>query len=289
MPRATLFLVLLGTGLMLLVQSVRLMAQPSACNPSGQTGNLTFTATTACTQTVQCGSDPPIITYGTVTSTAYIGPATIMFGDCMSQTCVIPSGGEDIDTVTNVNTTTFQPCGLEVKYVTHLDIGGFSKINISNDGQNSIAYSQTSSLTTGDGNLCVGVYTFDANEELQSCCACLVTPNGLASLSAQAINATSLTGENATSLVVKLLAWSTTAGASSTAPPGTPAPPTWSLLQPRDPRNSCRRHACVGHYDSSITFRRPIHLHGDRDRVLACESERCRIRAYHAVLRVQPD
>ena len=234
MPRATLFLILLGTGLLLLVQSVRLMAQPSACNPSGQTGNTTFTTTTACTQTVQCGSGPPLITYGAVVSTAYIGPATIMVGDCMSQTCVIAPGGIDIDTVTNVNTTTFQPCSLQVKYVTHLDIGD-SKINISNDGQNSIAYSQTSSLATGDGNLCVGVYTFDANEELQSCCSCLVTPNGLASLSAQAINATSLTGENPTSLVVKLLAWSTTAGASSTAPPGTPAPPTSSSCNAATP------------------------------------------------------
>jgi len=107
----------------------------------------------------------------------------------------------------------------------HLDIGD-SVVNITNDGQSSII---------GDGNFCVGVYTFDANEELQSCCSCLVTPNGLDSLSAQAINATSLTGENATSLVVKLLAWSTTAGASSTAPPGTPAPPTSSACNAATP------------------------------------------------------
>jgi len=112
-----------------------------------------------------------------------------------------------------------------VRYVANLDVGD-SFIDLGNDGQ---------SAGPGSGNLCIGVYTFDANEELQSCCACLVTPNGLASLSAQAINATSLTGENATSLVVKLLAWSTTAGTSSTDPPGTPAPPTSSSCNPATP------------------------------------------------------
>ena len=120
----------------------------------------------------------------------------------------------------------------QVRYVTHLDIGD-SNINITNDGQSQPASYAVG--TSGGTNLCVGVYTFDANEELQSCCACLVTPNGLASLSAQALNAASLTGEKPTSLVVKLLAWSTSAGASSTAPPGTPAPPTSSACNPATP------------------------------------------------------
>jgi len=127
----------------------------------------------------------------------------------------------------------------QVRYVANLNVSD-SYINITNDGSSStLNPGDPASATTSSGNLCVGVYTFDANEELQSCCACLVTPNGLASLSAQAINATSLTGENATSLVVKLLAWSTTAGASSTAPPGTPAPapPTSSSCNPATPGN----------------------------------------------------
>ena len=121
----------------------------------------------------------------------------------------------------------------QVRYVSHLDIGD-SVIDITNDGQTAVA-DDAPGILTGASNLCVAVYTFDANEELQSCCACLITPNGLASLSAQAINSTSLTGEKPTSLVVKLLAWSTTAGASSTAPPGTPAPPTSSSCNPAMP------------------------------------------------------
>ena len=121
---------------------------------------------------------------------------------------------------------------IQLRYVTHLDIGD-SDINISNDGSSEAG---TSAFTSsGNGNLCVGVYTFDANEELQSCCSCLVTPNGLVSLSAKAINASNLTGESPTSLVIKLLAWSTTAGASSTASPGTPAPPTSTACNAGNP------------------------------------------------------
>jgi len=153
---------------------------------------------------------------------------------CTSAGCV--GGGSPLRDVTAGQVVAVQLAGngapFQIRYVSHLDIGD-SVVNISNDG-----LSQPASYgigTSGGTNLCVGVYTFDANEELQSCCSCLVTPNGLASLSAQALNATSLSGENATSLVVKLLAWRTTAGASSTAPPGTPAPPTSSSCNPATP------------------------------------------------------
>ena len=112
----------------------------------------------------------------------------------------------------------------QIRYVSHLDIGD-SVINISNDGSSAAGVGSGASLGNGNGDLCIGVYTFDMNEELQSCCTCLVTPNGLVSLSVDALNATNLTGGLETSLVIKLLAWSTTACASTTAAPGTPAPP----------------------------------------------------------------
>lgn len=109
----------------------------------------------------------------------------------------------------------------QMRYVTNLNIAD-SAIDISNDG--SAEAGTSGAITGGNGNLCIGVYSFDPTEELQSCCACLVTPDGLASISAKSINLTNLTGESPTSLVIKLLAWSGTTNAttSSTAPPGTP-------------------------------------------------------------------
>ena len=108
-------------------------------------------------------------------------------------------------------------------------------INITNDGSSASGTTGGAFLGNGNGDLCIGVYTFDMNEELQSCCTCLVTPNGLVSLSVEALNATNLTGALQTSLVIKLLAWSTTAGASTTAPPGTPAPPVTSSCNAASP------------------------------------------------------
>ena len=75
----------------------------------------------------------------------------------------------------------------------------------------------------------VGVYFFDPNEELQSCCACEVTPNGLIRLSAKANNTNNLTSELPNSEVVKLLAWSATSTSTATGTifgPGSPINPT---------------------------------------------------------------
>src|ERR1700730_4462220 len=56
------------------------------------------------------------------------------------------------------------------------------------------------------GRICVNVYTFDAAEELVSCCACPVTPNGLNSLSARNdLISNTLTPGVPTSITVKLL------------------------------------------------------------------------------------
>jgi len=104
----------------------------------------------------------------------------------------------------------------QVRYVANLDAGD-SVINLSNDG----ASSNGSTFAPG-GNLCVGVYAFDPSEELLSCCTCLVTPDGLVSTSASAINSKNLTPEIPTSLVIKLLAWSTTGESSSGCNAGIP-------------------------------------------------------------------
>ena len=99
----------------------------------------------------------------------------------------------------------------QVHYAANLNSGD-SVINITNAGS-SIAPADG---TPGDGNLCVHVYTFSPDEQEISCCSCLVTPNGLVSLSAQndLINNV-LTPSTPTSIVVKLIA---TGGRGNLAP-----------------------------------------------------------------------
>jgi hypothetical protein len=95
----------------------------------------------------------------------------------------------------------------------NLNIGD-SALNLSNSG--AVAGFYPNNL--GAGNLCVNVYVFDPSEEEVACCACLVTPNGLNSLSVKGdlINNT-LTPAIPTSVVIKLVA--TIPG--TTAPTGT--------------------------------------------------------------------
>jgi hypothetical protein len=88
-----------------------------------------------------------------------------------------------------------------VRYASNLNVGD-SVINLTNTG----AATLPTGLTT-TGNICVNVYAFDANEEMISCCSCLVTPNGLNSLSAKTdLVSNTLTPGVPTSIVIKLLA-----------------------------------------------------------------------------------
>jgi hypothetical protein len=91
----------------------------------------------------------------------------------------------------------------QVRYASNLNLAD-SVINITNAG--------TVAGTNPLGNICVNVYTFaGTDEQLVSCCTCVVTPDGLNSLSARTelINNT-LTPAVPTSIVVKLLATITT-------------------------------------------------------------------------------
>jgi hypothetical protein len=98
---------------------------------------------------------------------------------------------------------------MQVRYAANLAAGD-SVVNITNTG------------ATG-GNICVNVYTFSPDEQLIACCSCVVTPNGLVSLSARAdLISNTLTPAVPGSIVVKLL--STTGGACNAAAPGALAP-----------------------------------------------------------------
>jgi len=65
------------------------------------------------------------------------------------------------------------------------------------------------------GNMCVNVYAFSPDEQLISCCSCLLTPNAVANLGVNRdLTVKTLTGVVPTSVVIKLV--NTLAGATGT-------------------------------------------------------------------------
>ncbi len=80
---------------------------------------------------------------------------------------------------------------------------GSGKIILSNAGSISQG---TNATDDSSGTVCANVYVFDPNEEMQTCCSCPVTPNGLASLDiAQDILAQSLIANPPQAVTVKIL------------------------------------------------------------------------------------
>jgi len=94
----------------------------------------------------------------------------------------------------------------QVRYASNLNIGD-SFINITNAG--------TQGGDHTSGNICTNVYTFAPDEQLISCCSCVVTPNAGVSLSARNdLISNTLTPAVPNSIVIKLIA---TAGAACNA------------------------------------------------------------------------
>ena len=101
----------------------------------------------------------------------------------------------------------------QVRYAANLTSGD-SVINLTNTGANGASLNGPG-FGGAAGNICVNVYAFSPDEQLVSCCSCLITPNGLASLSVNSdLISNTLTGVRPNSVVVKLV--NTGAGAAFT-------------------------------------------------------------------------
>jgi len=133
---------------------------------------------------------------------------------CTSDSCDPATGCQHAD-ICSLPTSPFQ-----VSYAANLNAGD-SAINITNTG------STDPNDPTVPDSLCANIYTFDASEEMVSCCSCLVTPNALVSLSVQGdLISNTLSPATPTSVVVSIVATDAGAGLSTNcnaAVRGTPA------------------------------------------------------------------
>jgi hypothetical protein len=119
----------------------------------------------------------------------------------------------------------------QVGYAGNLQVGE-SFIAISNSGANG-APVLGPGFGTAAGNICVNVYAFSPDEQLISCCSCLVTPNGLVSLGVGSdLTSRTLTGVIPTSVVIKVVGSLAGAGGSSTNCSNSAATVTTATLVP---------------------------------------------------------
>ncbi len=94
----------------------------------------------------------------------------------------------------------------QIGYAANLNVGD-SIINLTNDGAIANQTLGSTFVASGVGNICVNAYVFDPQEEEIACCSCLVTPNGLNSLSVKNdLIGNTLTPAVPTSVVIKLTA-----------------------------------------------------------------------------------
>jgi hypothetical protein len=99
----------------------------------------------------------------------------------------------------------------QVRYASNLINGGDAVIDINNTGASAttlLASGQTGGMPQNniDGNICVNIYTFAAQEQEVACCSCMVTPNALwsASVKTALLNST-LTPAFPNEVVIKLI------------------------------------------------------------------------------------
>ena len=98
----------------------------------------------------------------------------------------------------------FPADALQIRYASNLTVAD-SVIKITNTAANG-NYFGIGGFGSPPYNLCVNVYTFSSDEQLVSCCSCLITPNGLVSLSVnQDLLSNTVTGVRPNSVVVKLV------------------------------------------------------------------------------------
>src|SRR5215470_13686528 len=100
--------------------------------------------------------------------------------------------------------------GFQINYLANPTVStvpGGNVVNLSNAGELGSCPFGPSGCLTDVGDICVNVYVFQSDEELEECCACLVTPNALVHLTAADLIGNPGNGVTPTNgVVIKLLA-----------------------------------------------------------------------------------
>ena len=114
------------------------------------------------------------------------------------------------------NGSPLPPDAFQIRYAANLTSTD-AVINITNAGVNGAALNGPG-FGSAAGNMCANVYTFSPDEQLVSCCSCLITPNGLISLSVNNdLISNTLTGVRPNSVVVKIVATSASSDFAGTS------------------------------------------------------------------------
>lgn len=78
---------------------------------------------------------------------------------------------------------------------------------------------------TAGGNVCAAIYVFDSNQEMSECCSCLLTPDGLRTLSVNSdLTSNPVTGSSLTTGVIKIASTVASGGSCSLPTSITPTP-----------------------------------------------------------------
>ena len=135
----------------------------------------------------------------------------------------IVSGGGQMNTTNDTasDPTTIAPFAvpsdtMQVRYASNLTTGD-AVINMTNTGANGSSLNGPG-LGGAVGNICVNVYAFSPDEQLVSCCSCLLTPNAIASVSVNNdLLSNTNTGVRPNSVVIKLLSAAANPGFTGTS------------------------------------------------------------------------
>ena len=95
--------------------------------------------------------------------------------------CVLAASAAAQDTPPGV----FQQDYFKINYFSNNGVAGApdATVRIDNPGSPILDSVSAEIATTGDINLCAMIYVFDNDQQLSECCGCLVTPDGLRTLS----------------------------------------------------------------------------------------------------------